>query len=146
MSGLQVIALFEFLKGLTVLTAGLGFLEFLHYRAQHVGEHFLAHAGLNAHHQIPKPLAQYISGLTEQNMQLLAIGIIAYCFMRWLEAYGLWREKSWAKWLGILSGGIYLPYEFYELLFHFSWIKVLITLVNITIVVYLVRTREQKRV
>ncbi|KHD88243.1 MAG: hypothetical protein OM95_10070 [Bdellovibrio sp. ArHS] len=146
MSGLRVIALFEFLKGLTVLTAGLGFLELLHYRAQHVGEQFLAHAGLNAHHQIPKPLAQYLSGISDHNMQILAIGVVAYCALRWVEAYGLWRERSWAQWLGIVSGGIYLPYEFYESWFHFSWIKVAITLVNIVVVVYLVRTREQKKV
>lgn len=35
--------------------------------------------------------------------------------MRFVEAYGLWRERRWANWLAAISEGIYLPVEIYEL-------------------------------
>jgi predicted membrane protein DUF2127 len=26
-----------------------------------------------------------------------------------------WRERAWAEWIGIVSGGVYLPVKVYEL-------------------------------
>lgn len=142
MSGLRLIALTEAAKGLIVLFAGLGVLEYLHRHVQHFGNMFLAHAGLNPHHHYPKVLLQLAFGITDQKIMWLALGIFAYSSLRLIEAYGLWNARAWARWLGIVSGGIYLPYEFYELFERFSWIKLGITFVNILVVIYLIYSQR----
>ena len=43
-------------------------------------------------------------------MTLASIGI-AYASLRFVEAYGLWRERKWAEWLAAASGAIYIPIE-----------------------------------
>ncbi|MCZ7627423.1 MAG: DUF2127 domain-containing protein [Candidatus Methylomirabilis sp.] len=40
-----------------------------------------------------------------------------YASVRFVEAYGLWLERRWAEWFAAVSGGIYIPFEIYELLY-----------------------------
>jgi len=74
---------------------------------------------------------------SDMNLWLLAFGALAYSLVRFIEAYGLWRQRVWAEWFAIASGGIYLPFEFYEIIRHVTIIKIAITTTNILIVVYL---------
>jgi uncharacterized membrane protein (DUF2068 family) len=75
----------------------------------------------------------------------MALGAMIYAAIRFAEAYGLWRERVWAEWFGIFSGGLYLPIEIYELTVHVSTIKVCILLVNLLVVGWLARVRWQDR-
>ncbi|MSR60569.1 MAG: DUF2127 domain-containing protein [Planctomycetaceae bacterium] len=52
-------------------------------------------------------------------------------------AYGLWYERRWAEWLGVITGGIYLPVELYELWKGANSFKVVALAVNLGIVAYL---------
>jgi uncharacterized membrane protein (DUF2068 family) len=61
----------------------------------------------------------------------------AYAFVRLIEAYGLWRNRTWAKWVAALSGGIYVPFELYELYLGVSWLKLAALLINVAVVVYM---------
>ena len=36
---------------------------------------------------------------------------IAYALLRFIEGYGLWRQRVWAEWLAIVSGCLYIPFE-----------------------------------
>ncbi|WII73201.1 DUF2127 domain-containing protein [Bdellovibrio sp. 22V] len=143
-TGLQLIALLEATKGFVVLTAGLGVLEYIHLHMQTFGEHVLQLCGLNPQSEHAQSLAHLLSGVTEQKILLLASGVVLYSVLRFIEAFGLWKERNWARWFGIVSGGIYLPYEVYELIARFSWMKVAVTVINILIVLYLIRSRGSK--
>ena len=48
---------------------------------------------------------------------LLTVLTIAtvYSSLRFIESYGLWRQRVWAEWLAIISGAMYLPLELYKL-------------------------------
>lgn len=133
--GFKVIAVFEFLKGAVVLLAGLGALEYLHLNLHHLGNATLRISGFGE--EARSALMAVINGIDDQKIILLAAGIVAYAALRFFEAYGLWNERNWARWLAIISGAAYLPYEFYVLFVHFGWIKLGITLFNIAVVIYL---------
>ena len=60
-----------------------------------------------------------------------------YSIMRLVEAVGLWLRKKWAEWFGVLSGGIYLPLEIYELSCGVTWPKLTVFILNVGIVLYL---------
>lgn len=138
LSVFKLIAIFEAVKGLAVLIAGLGILEYLHRHLQDVGEILLRHAGFR---HLPEEIIKAFENLNDAKLLWIAAGVVAYCVVRLLEAYGLWFERNWARWLGVISGGIYLPYEFYELAKHFSWLKLAITVGNILVVAYLLKHR-----
>ena len=41
--------------------------------------------------------------------------------MRLLEAWGLWRARAWASWLGCIGSAAYLPLEVDALYRHPGW-------------------------
>ena len=133
-TSLRSIAVFEAAKGLLVLLVGCGLLALIHHDLQANAEALVRHLHLNPASRYPGIFLRAADALTDVRLWLLAAGAAAYAGMRFLEAYGLWRERSWAKWLAAISGGIYLPVETYELFGRVTWPKVTILVTNIAIV------------
>lgn len=138
---MRTVALFELAKGSLVLFVGLGLLDFVHENLQKVGMKILNQLGINPHDEYARFFLQILKGINERGVLFFSLMAFLYTAIRFVEAYGLWRQKEWAQWLGILSGGMYLPFEFYELATAYSGIKLLITIFNILVVLYLIYVR-----
>jgi len=59
--------------------------------------------------------------------------------LRFIEALGLWFHRVWAEWLAALSGGVYVPFEIYELAKGVTVLKVATMVINLIIVAYMSR-------
>ena len=138
-------AVFEAAKGLIVFAAGLGLLSLVHRDAQHAAEAVVRHLHMNPARHYPRVFIQAAAHVTSSRLQLLAGGAFAYSLVRWIEAYGLWRLRRWAEWFAILSSGLYLPVEVYELARHPTPLKAALLLGNAAIVVYLSWVRATAR-
>jgi len=142
-AGVRAIAAWEASKGVLVLLLGLGLLSLI--RAQDVGEEIADRFPLNLAHGHPRILSYALMHLDNSQVRLLAVVALVYATARFVEAYGLWHLRAWAEWFAILSGGIYLPFELYELIRHPTVVKALILIVNAGIVGYLVYVRWNSR-
>ena len=138
-NGLKTVALFEAAKGALVLLAGFGVFALFHQDAQHVAEQLVRHFHLNPASRYPRVFLHLAEEATPPHLYALAAAALAYAGMRLVEAYGLWRERPWAEWLGIVSGGIYLPIEGWELAKGITWPRVTLFFVNLAIVACLAR-------
>ncbi len=135
---LRPIAVLEACKGLLILAAGFGLLSFLGKDADEFAERLVLRAHLNPAHHYPQIFIQAMAEVDDSRLWLLA-GIAAlYSTVRFVEAYGLWNERRWAEWLAALSGGIYIPFEIYELFKRVTWLRVSTLAVNVIIVAYMV--------
>jgi uncharacterized membrane protein (DUF2068 family) len=143
--GLHLVALFEAAKGLLVLVVGLELLSLIHSGAQNIGEEIVERFHLNFARHHPRILLYATTHLNDSNVRLLALAALAYSTVRFIEAYGLWRLRAWAEWFAIISGGVYLPFELYELVRHPTLLKFLILLSNAAIVAYLISVRWTER-
>ena len=146
--GLHAIAAFEAFKGLVVMAAGLGLFQFMNGNLQGLadtGLSILSHLHLNPAHHYPQIFLTSLENVTDQNIFWIAMGALAYSVVRLVEAYGLWKNRVWAEWLAIVSAGLYLPLEIYELLKAFSYVKFTITFFNLLLVIYLIFIRFWKR-
>ena len=144
-SGLRLVALFEADKGLLVLLVGLELLSLIHRGAQNVGEEIVDRFHLNFARHHPRILLYATTHLNDSNARLLALAALAYSTVRFIEAYGLWRLRAWAEWFGIISGGVYLPFELFELIRHPTFVKAGVVVVNLGIVLYLIYVRWNER-
>lgn len=135
--GLRTVALFEAAKGAIVLLAGCGIFALLHRDAQHGAERLVRQFHLNPASQHPRIFLHLVEQATPAHIWLLAGGALGYAIMRFVEGYGLWRERLWAEWLAIASGCIYLPIEIFELFKGVTWPRVVLFGVNLVIVAYL---------
>jgi len=62
------------------------------------------------------------------------------------KAPGLWLRKHWAEWFTVVATGSLIPFEAYEMVHKFSWLKLGAFIGNIVIVIYLVRIAMQPHV
>ena len=144
--GLKAAALLEALKGLLVILAGFGLLAFVHRDAQAFAERLALHLHLNPARHYPRIFIEAAGRLTDARIWLLATGAFAYSALRFAEAYGLWRARPWAQWIGIVSGGVYLPVEVIALVRRPTILKALLLALNALLVAYLsvIRYRQSR--
>lgn len=142
-----MVALFEAAKGGVVIVAGLGLLALVHRNVQELAEEVVRHLHFNPASRFPRIFLDAAAAATDSRLWALALAATGYALVRFAEAYGLWRQRAWAEWFGILSGAIYLPIEAYELTVSVTPVKVSVLAVNLFIVALLswVRWRERGR-
>ncbi len=135
--GLQFIALFEAAKGGIVLVAGFGLLSLIHRDVEAMAEQIAEHLHLNPASHYPRIFIEAASKLDDGRLWLFAGLAFLYATFRFVEAYGLWYMRRWAEWLAVVSGGIYMPLEVYELVKLVTWPRILALVANALIVAYL---------
>jgi uncharacterized membrane protein (DUF2068 family) len=151
-AGIRTVALFEAGKGVLVLLVGIGALALLHANVQSVAEELVRHFHLNPAHRYPRIFLHLAEEATHPRILLLSVGAAVYAVMRFVEAYGLWRQQQWAAWFGIASSGIYIPIELRAVLRGVTWPEATLLIVNTAILVFLIfavvrgRTDQRRRV
>lgn len=83
--------------------------------------------------------------ITPDTVHLGAAVLVAYGLLRMLEAWGLWRAKAWASWLGCISAALYLPLDLYAIVKHPGWASWLLLAVNVLVVWVLARDIGKRR-
>jgi uncharacterized membrane protein (DUF2068 family) len=78
-------------------------------------------------------------------LTLLALGAAGYSLMRFVEAYGLFREAAWAEVFAAISGAIYVPFEIAELIHRHTWLSAEALIINLTVVIVMLYALNQKR-
>ncbi len=71
-----------------------------------------------------------------KTVQFWGITTGLYAILIFVQAIGLWCNRAWAKGLVLLTAGMGLPVEVYELAHGFTRIKLLLLAINLMIVVY----------
>ncbi|WP_240483801.1 DUF2127 domain-containing protein [Methylobacillus sp. MM3] len=132
------VAVFEAAKGAVVLLAGLSVVALIHHGGQHVVERLVAHLHLNPAKDNPAIFLKLVHDLANVRLWMLAAGAGAYALVRFIEAYGLWHGKRWAKWFAALSGAMYLPFELREIVSSHSGLAVAALLINGLVVALMV--------
>lgn len=134
---MRAIALFEAAKGLLVLGAGIGFLGLLHRDLEELAGRLVHFSHLNPASKYPRIFIDAAANVTDTKLLMLAAGAAAYALVRLVEAYGLWLGRTWAEWLALVGGGLYVPVEIYHLWHRFTWLKVAVLVANLAVVAYM---------
>jgi len=71
---------------------------------------------------------------------------LAYIMVRWLEAYGLWKDRVCAEWLGALSGALYVPLEIAHLLDGATLLTPAVLAANVLMVAFLAWRLWRRRI
>jgi uncharacterized membrane protein (DUF2068 family) len=110
-TSIRAVALFEASKGLLVVIAGFGILSLAGRDVEKIAERLVRHLHLNAASHYPKIFLDAVSRVNDWGLWKLALLAALYAAVRFVEAYGLWRQRHWAEWFAALSGAIYIPFE-----------------------------------
>jgi uncharacterized membrane protein (DUF2068 family) len=140
--GLRGVALFEAAKGLLAILAAIWVMTLRHKDMKEVADHLLLELHrvlhINPDWHILRSALRAIGGITPRGLSVIALLVLAYAAIRFVEAAGLWLEKEWAEWFALVSGALYTPWLTYELIRHPTGFKVFALLFNLIVVLYMV--------
>ena len=134
---LKIVALFETFKGILGLFAGAGIFFMTRQSIRLSMGQLVKHFHLDPEQGISKIIIDAAGHLTDNRIRFLFIFSLLYALMRFVEAYGLWFARRWAEWFALISGCVYLPFELFELAKGFTWIKILLVVINLVVVLYM---------
>ncbi|GIU26694.1 DUF2127 domain-containing protein [Shewanella sp. MBTL60-007] len=137
--GLKAIALLEATKGLISVLVVFGLHKLAGQDIQLVVEELLRHSHLNPANHLVQEVITEAGKVTKENIMFVIAGALLYAAIRFVEAYGLWHSLVWTEWFALLSGGIYLPFEAYELLTKPNLLTAAVLLINLAVVGYMYR-------
>ena len=142
---IRAVAAFEAFKGVLVLTAASGLLLLVHRDLHDILVRLAQHAHLNPAAKYPSIFINAATHLQNARLALLALGAATYTLLRFIEAYGLYHEASWAEVLAAASGMVYIPFELVGLVHRLSWLGLTLLILNILVVAIMVHALLQKR-
>ncbi|HXZ48054.1 MAG TPA: DUF2127 domain-containing protein [Usitatibacter sp.] len=142
---IRAVALFEAAKGAIVLLAGFGVLSLVHHDAEHVADAIIDHLHLNPAKRYPQIFVHAAARLDDMRLWWLVAGAGAYCAARFVEAYGLWRQRGWAETFAALSGAVYMPFEIYRLVRGEGLVAAIALAINALVVAFMVYALRSRR-
>ena len=134
---LRVVASFEFAKGLFVLLIGLTAVLLVHKDAWVIAESLLALFHVNTDRRWAQDFLDFADRLTDARLWAAAQFAFAYSVLRFAEAYGLWKQRTWAEWLAFVSGTLFLPLEIRGLMRGITVLRSTVFVANVGIVLYM---------
>ena len=129
---LRIVAVVDVLKGVTILAIGFGILNSHSNVLEHGGAAMLRLLDIDPGLAIPRKFLAFLSAADNEH-SLLMLAAAAYAALRFVEAYGLWFMRNWARWLGLVSAGIYVPFELYYFVTGPSWTSIGVLSINLTV-------------
>jgi uncharacterized membrane protein (DUF2068 family) len=129
---LRIVAVIDLFKGLAVLAIGFGLMKAHHNVLEAGGVSLLNLLDIDASLTWPRRFLALLHAADNEH-SLLVLAACAYAALRFVESWGLWHVKNWARWLGIVSCGIYVPFELYYLFRTPNWTSVSVLTINLAV-------------
>ena len=140
--GFHLLALFEGLKGILALIAAASLEVMGPQPLQDLVTGLITKFNLNPH---SGPLPTLLHAINPAAVHFAATVLVLYAAVRLLEAWGLWRAKAWASWLGCIGTALYLPLDLFGIYYHRSVYAWLVLGLNIAVIAVLARDLAKRR-
>jgi len=145
---LRAVALFEFVKGCFVILMGLCALVLLHRDVWLIAEMLLSRLHVNTDRRTAQLFLDFADTITDARLWAAARFAFAYAALRFTESYGLWKGRTWAEWVALVSGALLLPWEIRELMRGITIFRCALFIGNLAVVLYMlyvIRANRRER-
>jgi uncharacterized membrane protein (DUF2068 family) len=143
---LFLIGLFKLFKALLLIAVGIGAIHLLHKDLSGAVLHWVQVLRVDPDNRYVHGILVKIFRVTPKQLKELSVGTFIYAGLFLTEGMGLLLRKHWAEYFTIITTGLFIPLEIYELARHFTAVKLAVTVVNVLIVWYLVvRVRARSK-
>lgn len=138
----------KMVEALLCILLGIGALKMLHKDLVDEATRLITALRLDPEGRFINIVLDKIALISPHQLKQISVGIFAYAGLHTTEGVGLVLRKKWAEYVTLILTASFLPWEFFELIRHFTWIKVVLTLVNVLVVLFLifyVRRKEENK-
>lgn len=120
-----------------LVIVGFGLFSLINRDVSSIAENLVRHLHMNPFSRYPHIFLDATRHITNTNLLILACLTLVDATGRGFVAYGLWGNRDWGKWLGVVMAAIYIPLEIYEIYKKLTTLKIVTLVTNVAIVVYL---------
>jgi len=121
-----------------MIAVGVGALKFLHNNnLSSTAMHWVQVLRVDPDNRYIHRALVTIFRVTPKQLKELSVGTFIYAGLFLTEGIGLVLQKHWAEYFVTIMTGAFIPLELYELVRHFTALKLAFTAINILIVWYL---------
>jgi uncharacterized membrane protein (DUF2068 family) len=143
---LLLIGLFKLFKALLLIAVGIGAIKFLHKDLSSTVLHWVQVLRVDTDNRHIHGILIGIFRVTPKQLKELSVGTFIYGGLFLTEGIGLLLRKHWAEYFTIITTGLLIPLEIYEIARHSTVTKLVVTAINVLIVWYLVaRVRSRSK-
>jgi uncharacterized membrane protein (DUF2068 family) len=145
---IMAIGALKMVEALLCILLGIGAIKLLHKDLIDVATRIITALRLDPEGRFVNLLLDRVALISPHMLKQISVGIFAYAGLHTLEGVGLVLRKKWAEYVTLILTASFLPWEFFEIIRHFTWIKVVLTGINVLVVLFLVfyvRIREESR-
>jgi uncharacterized membrane protein (DUF2068 family) len=134
---LLLIGLFKLLKGVSLLILAFGLHRLLHRDVAEATRHWIEILRVDPDNRFIHRALVKVLRVTPKQLKELSAGTFVYAAVFLTEGFGLLARKHWAEYMTLISTGLFIPLELYEIHRHFTLARLGLAVVNVLIVVYL---------
>jgi uncharacterized membrane protein (DUF2068 family) len=140
-----LIGVFKLLKGIGLLILGIGLLRLLHRDVAAVATHWIEVLRLDPENRYIHGALARVFRVTPRQLRELSAGTFIYASIYLTEGSGLLLRKHWAEYLTLISTGLFIPLEVFEIYRRFTLIRVAVLAINLAIVWYLAARIKRRK-
>ena len=130
---LRIVAVLEVVKGTAVLLLATGLLSMAPGALKAILLNAISKLSWLPDMGLPEKIEAFTHSF-DQHRLAFAVLVSLYILIRYVEAYGLWKGRNWARWLGLAGVTIYLPFEIHEIVLHGHWGAIAVFAFNLIVV------------
>jgi uncharacterized membrane protein (DUF2068 family) len=134
---LRAVASLEFFKGVFVVLMGICALALVHKDTWLIAESLLSLLHVSTDRRPAQIFLDFADSITDARLWAAARIAFAYAALRFTESYGLWKGRTWAEWVALLSGTLLLPLEVRELFRGITFWRCALLIGNLAIISYM---------
>lgn len=134
---LRAVAGLECSKAVFVVLMGICALALVHRDTWVIAETLLSLLHISTDRRSAQIFLDFADSITDARLWAAARIAFAYAVLRFTEAYGLWRQRTWAEWVAFVSGTLLLPLEVRELFRGITFWRCALLIGNLAIVCYM---------
>ncbi len=134
----MAIGVWKLLEAALFIVLGIGALKLLHKDLVDVVTRFVIDLGRDPEGHFVNLLLEKVAQIDPHRLKQISLAIFAGAALHLLEGIGLVMRKIWAEYVTLVLTASFLPWEIFEILRHVTWLKIVLTILNFAVVVYLV--------
>jgi len=143
------IGIWKLLEAALFILLGIGALKLVHADLVDVVTRFIIDLRFDTEGRFASLILEKVAMIDPHRLKQISFAIFAAAGLHLLEGIGLVLRKVWAEYVTLILTASFLPWELFEIIRHVTWFKIVLTLLNIAVVVYLVfyvqmKTRQRR--
>jgi uncharacterized membrane protein (DUF2068 family) len=139
------IGIWKLLEATLFILLGIGALKLVHADLVDVVTRFIIDLRFDTEGRFASVILDKVALIDPHRLKQISVAIFAASGLHLLEGTGLVLRKVWAEYVTLILTASFLPWELFEIIRHVTWIKIVLTLLNIAVVVYLVVYVKNKK-